>query len=154
MRFRSRRRINPVTGSVIAAIIGLAFIGLGVFLLNNSLKLVQNGIKTEATVIDYRRDTSGNNVTYKPVVEFKLTSGETIQSIDDLGSSNRQFTKGQKVQIIYMEDDPDNFVINSFFRVYGFPCIFIVAGGLALILITGNLIKQSRAKSRSETDYQ
>jgi hypothetical protein len=136
---------------IIAVVVSLVFITIGVFLLKSNIELANKGIKTEASVIDYRRDISGKSVVYKPVVEFTLTNGETIQSISDTGSSGRPYDIGQKIGIIYMEGDPDNFVIDSFFQVYGFPGIFALAGCLVLFLAIYNAIRSRLAKSEADT---
>jgi uncharacterized membrane protein len=150
IRFRSRSRMSPVAGMIIVVVVSLVFITIGVFLLKSNIELANNGIKTEASVIDYRRDMSGKSVIYKPVVEFTLTNGETFQTISDTGSSGRPYNIGQKIGIIYMEDDPDNFVIDSFFQVYGFPGIFAFAGILVLVLAIYGVIKKRQTKTEPD----
>ena len=140
---------NPVVALILVIILSLAFFIGGIILMNITLKLTQNGIKTEAVIVDYKRHTSGKSVTYNAIVEFALENGETHQAVSSMSSSNKG-RPGKIVSILYMAADPDNFRFNNIFELYAFPAIFILAGITVPALFISSKIKEKRKASEQE----
>jgi hypothetical protein len=78
-------------------------------------------------VIEIRRDGD----MYAPVVRFRLADGETLE-VTDLASGAPDFAVGNKVAILCMPQDPGDFRIGTFDRLW-FSALFVtIFGGLWL----------------------
>lgn len=151
---RMRKRSNSfLLGFVLFLIASVLFCGIGYYMLSGNLKMIRNGVRSSATVVEMTKHTSQSSkkksVTYRPVVEYVTDSGEIIRTEYSSGSSNRSaYRIGQQIGIYYSKDDPYNFLIDKFFDKYGFPAIFLLAGVVSfvmLIVITVRKIKYGAA---------
>jgi len=106
--------IFGIGGLILAG--GLA-LGLG------SLRHVLHGEHADGEVIEMRRDGD----MYAPVVRFRLPDGE-MQEVKDLASGAPDFAVGDKVAILYMPQDPRDFRIDTFDRLW-FSAIFVTLFG-------------------------
>ncbi len=111
---RSWRRISWL----ILGIGGLILAG-GLALGWGSLRHVLYAERTEGEVIEIRREGD----MYAPVLRFRLASGET-QEVKDLGSGAPDFAVGDRVTVLYMPTDPEDFRIDTFDRLW-FSAIFV-----------------------------
>ena len=103
---------------------GLA-LGLG------SLRHVLYGERADGEVVEMRREGD----MYAPVVRFQLPGGVT-QEVTDLASGAPDFAVGDKVTILYMPQDPRDFRIDTFGRLW-FSAIFVtVFGGFWMLFGT------------------
>ena len=59
----------------------------------------------------------------RPCCAFACANGET-QEVKDLGSGAPDFAVGDRVTILYMPDDPEDFRIDTFDRLW-FSAIFV-----------------------------
>lgn len=113
---RSWRRISWL----ILGIGGLILAG-GLALGWGSLRHVLYADRAEGEVVEIRREGD----MYAPVVRFRLANGET-QEGKDLGSGAPDFAVGDRVTVLYMPDDPEDFRIDTFERLW-FTSIFVTA---------------------------
>jgi Protein of unknown function (DUF3592) len=113
---RSWRRISWV----ILGIGGLILAG-GLALGWGSLRHVLYAERADGEVIEIRR--VGDM--YAPVLRFRLANGE-MQEVKDLGSGAPDFAVGDRVTVLYMPDDPEDFRIDTFERLW-FSSIFVTA---------------------------
>ena len=113
---RSWRRISWV----ILGIGGLILAG-GLALGWSSLRHVLHAERAEGEVIEIRREGD----MYAPVVRFRLANGET-QEVKDLGSGAPDFAVGDRVIVLYMPNDPEDFRIDTFEGLW-FSAIFVTA---------------------------
>ncbi len=111
--------ILGIGGLILAG--GLA-LGLG------SLRHVVHGERADGEVIEMRRDGD----MYAPVVRFRLPGGET-QEVKDLASGAPDFAVGDKVRILYMPQDPRDFRIDTFDRLWLSAIIVALFGGFWLL---------------------
>jgi hypothetical protein len=111
---RSWRRISWV----ILGIGGLILAG-GLALGWGSLRHVLHAERADGEVIEIRREGD----MYAPVVRFRRTNGE-MQEVKDLGSGAPDFAVGDRVTVLYMPDDPGDFRIDTFERLW-FSSIFV-----------------------------
>jgi hypothetical protein len=111
---RSWRRISWL----ILGIGGLILAG-GLALGGGSLRHVLYAERAEGEVIEIRREGD----MYAPVLRFRLASGET-QEVKDLGSGAPDFAVGDRVTVLYMATDPEDFRIDTFDRLW-FSAIFV-----------------------------
>ncbi len=111
--------ILGIGGLILAG--GLA-LGLG------SLRLVLYGERVDAEVIELRREGD----MYAPVVRFRLSGGET-QTVTDLATGAPDFAVGDKVTVLYMPQDPRDFRIDTFDRLWFSAIIVTIFGGFWLL---------------------
>ena|SRR6266540_2186099 len=103
---------------VILGIGGLILAG-GLALGWGSLRHVLYAERAEGEVIEIRREGD----MYAPVLRFRLANGET-QEVKDLGTGAPDFAVGDRVTVLYMPDDPEDFRIDTFERLW-FSSIFV-----------------------------
>lgn len=131
----------------------LLFIGLGllagaVFWQQSTQSFIGKAARAEGTVTDLVRSRSSDSTTYKPVVQFTSDRGERIEFISSVGSNPPSYAKGEKVEVLYLADNPRDAKINGFFSLWGGP--LIVGGiGLALLLAGGGIVLVSRLIQRN-----
>lgn len=139
----------------LVAIIGLGLMVGSFFLFKNTSIFLENAISAEGEVIELVRSrsssssTSGSSYTYAPVVKFKTRKGVSIEFTSTTSSNPPSYSRGERVNILYVEGKPDSAKINSFFSLWGTS--IIVAGlGVAFFLIGGGLIVKGIRKSRNK----
>jgi len=139
-----RNKPTSIISIVLLVLSGTLFLIIGAIVLSNRMSLAKNGIAVEATVIGLeehyskRAGTQNKNkttLTYRPKIEFTTSDGQKIRLVYPNGSNPPQYSIGDKINIIYSEDNPENIVIDSKFQIYIFPIIFVVLG--AVLLISG-----------------
>lgn len=85
---------------------------LGFFL--PTLEVIREGVSTTGTVVDYEESNDDGSTTYSSIVEFKTDAGETVRFDDTAVSSNPpRHSIGQKVGVIYLEEQPERAVISD-----------------------------------------
>jgi hypothetical protein len=107
---------------LILGIGGLILIG-GLALGLGSLRHVLYGERADGEVIEMRREGD----MYAPVVRFRLPGGE-MREVVDLASGAPDFAVGDKVTILYMPQDPREFRIDTFDRLW-FSAMFVTLFG-------------------------
>ena len=113
---KSWRRISWL----ILGIGGLILAG-GLALGWGSLRHVLYAERADGEVIEIRREGD----MYAPVLRFRLANGE-FQEVKDLGTGAPDFAVGDRVTVLYMPDDPEDFRIDTFERLW-FSSIFVTA---------------------------
>lgn len=111
---RSWRRI----AWIILAIGALIMAG-GMALGWGSLRHILYAERADGEVIEIRREGD----MYAPVLRFHRGSGET-QEVKVLGSGAPDFAVGDRVTVLYMPDDPEDFRVDTFERLWFSP-IFV-----------------------------
>jgi hypothetical protein len=84
-----------------------------------SLRHILYAERADGEVIEIRREGD----MYAPVLRFHRGSGET-QEVKDLGSGAPDFAVGDRVTVLYMPDDPEDFRVDTFERLWFSP-IFV-----------------------------
>ena len=107
---------------LILGIGGLILVG-GLALGLGSLRHALHGERADGEVVEMRRDGD----MYAPVIRFNLPGVEG-QMVKDLGSGAPDFAVGDKVTILYMPQDPRDFRIDTFDRLW-FPALFVTIFG-------------------------
>ena len=117
---------------VILGIGGLIVAG-GLLLTLGNLRHVLYGDRADGVVVDIVREGS----MYAPVVRFRLPNGE-LQEVTDLGSGAPDFSRGDLVGVLYMPEDPRDFRLDTFDRLWlvpiitlGFGCFWLMFGVVA-----------------------
>ena len=123
-------------------IVAIAVLAFGVFKLVKSFKLSKNGVKMEAEIIEVRKkrqsstDSDGYTSTtdmYYPVYKY-VYEGEEYSKESNVGvSRSRKYKVGDKMNIVFMSDDPQKSEVKSFFSLWITPGVLLLVGVLLLI---------------------
>lgn len=121
----------------IALIVGIIFLGVGIFMYvrNNNLQKVCTK-EAEATVVDMKEelntDSDSTSYLYYPIIEY--TAGEeTVRVTMDKGSSTPPYAINSKITILYNPDKIKEFIVKG---EKSTGIISIVMMGLG-VLVTG-----------------
>ncbi len=114
--------------TVLLGVVGLAFLGYGLWSLSKALDAESDGVQVAGLVI--RNNYDGE--VYYPVVEFHTTDGKEVQFIGSTGASPADYQEGDAVTILYPPQHPDQAMIRSFQGLWLRP---VACGPIGLILI-------------------
>lgn len=103
-------------------VLGGVVMGLG------NLRHALYGERADGIVIEVVREGD----MYSPVVRFRLPNGE-LQEVKDLGSGAPDFSAGDLVTVLYMPENPEDFRLDTFDRLWLVPIILLVFGGFWLM---------------------
>ena len=118
---------------VLGVIVGVAYLLVGVVMINDTMALIDRGIQTTGVLTDYYYETSFRY----PVVKFKDGAGSTVtaQCIDD---TKPTYHYGDKLPIIYDPANPsENVKVNTFETLWLGPTFLTGAGAFVTILSLG-----------------
>ncbi len=97
-------------------------------------KLLMDGIKTTAVVINLSTNQSSDGDTYTPIFEFKDRSN-TIQTYKSpISSSPPAYQVGDKVKIIYDRNDSANVKTVTFWGLYRVSIILMMIASPLLVI--------------------
>lgn len=131
-------------------VIGLCLLAAALFLYLNQKAFISKAALSEGTVIGLaeRSDTdlSVTSIYYYPMVEFHTRTNERIEFLSSSGTNPPSYRKGEKVEVLYLPNEPQNAFIKGFFSLWGAALIIGGVGGMFL-LIGGTILGVSRFKS-------
>lgn len=110
---------------------------LGVVILITKINLAEYGIKSEGEIVDVILDEEevidafNNRVTlkvYKPIVKFNTIDGEEKRVVLDMVRKEGDIEIGEKVNILYYDNKPNNIILDSKKQMYSMPILLISIG--------------------------
>jgi uncharacterized protein DUF3592 len=133
------------------AIFGLIFavIGLAIFWSNYQFKLKASS--TTGTITGYvsYQDSDGDTL-YKPEASFVTSQGENINFTSNVGSSFRGKDIGEKVEILYMPDNPQKAKMNTGSEMWFLPGIFTGIGSVFFAVGVGMIVANKKRQQTIE----
>ena len=103
----------------------------GVIGLLHTKRFVSDAERATGTVIDLSsRTDSDGDVMYHPVVRFTNAEGRTVQFVSSTGSSPASESEGDRVEVLYDPDDPEDAKLSGFFDLWLWPIAFGALGGM------------------------
>ena len=119
---RRKRRKRRAAGVVLALAVALLVAGAATLL--HTMRFVQGAERTTGTVIDLSEDFSSDDGTvYYPVVRFTTAEGRTVEFRSSTGSSPPPDV-GDRVEVLYDSDDPQDAQLSGFFDLWLWPIAF------------------------------
>jgi len=124
-------------------LVGLG-ISIGAFFSFSSTKaFIASADRAQGKVVSLERRVStdsdgGQSTSYYPVVEYQLSTGKKIVFTSSSGSSPASFRVGEKVEVLYDPQDPNQAKINAFFSKWGATLILSFMG--AIFSLVGGII--------------
>ncbi|MEW2401011.1 DUF3592 domain-containing protein [Streptomyces sp. NPDC046862] len=119
---------------------GSLFLVVGLILAGVSVSFLTDAQRARGTVVtlEWRNDHSGvsrkkrtdDKPAAYPVVEFTSADGTQRKFRDSTGSNPPSYEVGERVEVLYRADSPDDARINGFASLWLLPLIF---GGIGLL---------------------
>ena len=122
-------------------LLGLALIVGSVFLYLKNRKLAKEGVHMEADIIDVKMkeqtDTDSEGYTstskmYYPVFRYEFKGQEYVKESNVGVGNKRKYSKGDKINILFMPDTPEKAKVKGFFSQYLFSALLLVIGIICL----------------------
>ena len=146
------------------SVVGIGMLIGAFFWYNSSSEFSEKSVRAEGTVVELVVNRSRDSRTYSPVVQFVNEAGKKIEFKSRTGSNPPDYSRGEKVEVLYLPENPEEAKINSFFALWGGALIFgglgsvffLIGGGLILYpIIKGRKDEQLQKNGRRiETDFQ
>jgi hypothetical protein len=136
---------------IVFGLIGTGLL-IGTFALGmNTRSFIAAAKHAEGTVTELveKRDKDDGSITYTPVVAFTADNGATVSFTSSFSSQPAAYAVGEKVEVLYAPDDPNDARIKGFGSLWLGPLIMGVLGlvfsGIGFgILTAGRLNKKKR----------
>ncbi|MEV1080539.1 DUF3592 domain-containing protein [Streptomyces sp. NPDC050211] len=120
---------------------GSLFLVVGLILAGVSVSFLADAERARGTVValEWRNDHSGttrkqrqnDKPTAYPVVEFTSADGTPRTFRESTGSNPPSYEEGERVEVLYRADSPEDARINGFASLWLLPLIF---GGIGLVI--------------------
>ena len=138
VQVRGRRARRWIAFGVIA--FGALFLVVGLILAGQSVSLLADAKRARGTVVSLEWRTEHSSSFHKnrssdkrmayPVVEFMSADGKQRTFRNSVGSNPPSYEAGERVEVLYRADSPQDARINGFASLWLVPLIF---GGLGLL---------------------
>ena len=114
---------------------GLIIILIAINRYNKFSQYKKEGIKTKAKIIDLEEVwTIRQRVAmWHPLVRFTLQNGDWFTGRYTDGQSPAAFQKGQDVEVLYLEDEPGQFIIVKPRKIY-LEVVILLVGVLVILM--------------------
>ncbi|MER5939140.1 DUF3592 domain-containing protein [Streptomyces sp. NPDC001928] len=120
---------------------GTVFLVIGLILAGMSVSFLADAERAPGTVVEleWRSDDNGasrkarenNRPVAYPVVEFTSADGTARTFRSSTGSNPPSYEEGERVEVLYRADSPEDARINGFASLWLLPLIF---GGIGLVI--------------------
>ena len=142
---------SPKTARNILIPIGLVFLILGIYFTIKNIQEYNNLQETTGTITGYKTESrmgsnNFNRIYYYDKIEFIDTSGNRMDEISSIGYNNPDHSIGDKVNVFYSKDHPENMVIDSLFNIWIETIIFF---GISIIALPIGIIAWIAASKRN-----
>ncbi|MFI8962166.1 DUF3592 domain-containing protein [Streptomyces sp. NPDC053493] len=136
---RGRRARRWVAGGLIA--FGALFSGIGLVLAGVSVSYLTDGERAPGTVVALeweehgggsRKGRTGDEPVAHPVVAFTPAGGSPTRFREFTGSNPPAYEVGERVEVLYRPDSPEDARIDGFAALWLLPLIF---GGIGLVIV-------------------
>jgi hypothetical protein len=117
--------------AIVATLAGLGMLAGSGWTLGSTLKFRKEAQTTDGVVVDFATSRSDKGKTmYSPIVEYRDLSGTSRQLTSSVSSSSPGYDRGDKVQVRFLPQNPEQARIDSFLENWFLP---LILGGLGLI---------------------
>lgn len=111
----------------------------GWYLHQSQTAFERQALKAEGEVVRMIAERSDDSTVYYPLISYVTMFGVTIQFKDSVGSSPPSFQQGNKVDVLYVADDPRGAIVDRGWLNQAPGIGLMVLGGLFLILLAKGL---------------
>ena len=138
--------------SILFGVIGLGLLAGAIALAVNTRAFIATAKHAPGTVTELvpKRDKDDGSVTYTPVVMFEAASGASVSFTSSFSSSPPAYDVGEKVDVLYSPDNPNEARINGFGSLWLGPIIMGGIGALFAAIGFGILFASRLNKRKRE----
>jgi len=111
-------------------LVGIAMLAGAFYSYSSTQQFLAEAMTSNGKVVELIRSRSSDSVTYRPVVQFVAVDGSSIEFTSSSGSNPPSYSRGQSVEVLYRESEPEKAKINGFFSLWGLAAIL---GGLGAV---------------------
>lgn len=104
--------------------LGIIFLSITYYTYNNSKNFEENALTATGVVEDVLLADNNKNPGYVPAISFKTEEGKTIYFISSVSSNPPEYSKGDKVEVLYEASKPEQAKVKGLFSVWGATIIF------------------------------
>ena len=126
--------MNRIVGVVLVVVAaGLLFFGWRVY--QGKQEFLKQAHLASGVVIElkYKPPFSSGTGSYAPVVTYKTTEGRDVTFVNGVSANPPSYDKGDKVEVVYDPDKPEQAEINSALGLWLVPGILGGLGGTCLL---------------------
>ena len=123
-RLLSKQLLGPLA----FFLFGLLFFTIGSSLTYRQRTLEKQGLETQGTVVALQENSDSDGSTYAPVVQFKTSSGQSIEFVSSYSSSPPSYDVGETVIVVYPPEKPEEAIIKGDGQLL--HIIFMLLGGI------------------------
>lgn len=119
---------KQLIGPLIFLLFGLIFFAIGSSLTMHQRSLEKHGIEALGVVIGLQENDDSDGSTYKPVVQFQTSSGQSVEFLSPYSSNPPDYAIGEQVIVVYAPEQPEKAIIKGngqFLHI-----IFMLVGGV------------------------
>ncbi|MES2277619.1 MAG: DUF3592 domain-containing protein [Bacteroidota bacterium] len=121
----------------ILLLVGVVFLGVGLYQWIRSINLSKRGIKIEGTIYDLVTRTVGEDDVERTFLTVKFTTlddQKVIKDTDIIAPNGAKYTKADTVNVVYDPSDPENCIIYQEEKMpYNF-LIYMAIGAIIILL--------------------
>lgn len=136
-------------------LVGLGLVIGSVYSYSHTRSFLAEASTGKGEVVELVRSNSGDSDTYRPRVVFTTASGEEITFTSTSGSNPPSYSRGEQVDVFYLESQPNKAKVSGFFSLWGLSlisgCIGVVFLGFGGSLLLSGVMK--KRKIRYLKDY-
>ncbi|MDH6165003.1 hypothetical protein M2282_000131 [Variovorax boronicumulans] len=120
---------------IVFSLVGVSMLVGAWSLYRNTTKFIASASRAQGEVVELLRVESSrrnSSDTWRPLVHFKVPSGEIVEFAPSSSSSPPAYDKGEAVGVFFDPADPKDARLDGFFDLWGGATI---AGGLGLVFL-------------------
>ena len=125
----------------IVFLVALALVGGGLYFAAFQIDLLFHGKSARGEVLSLEAGSttsSSGRPAWFPIVAFETPGGASITFRHRTGSNPSAYSKGERVMVTYLPDDPESALIEEGFVNWLLPVLLLIIGsGLAVISVLG-----------------
>ncbi len=142
------RAINII--KYLFTIIGAGMLVGTFFLCKNTSEFLDKAIISQGIVVDLvdSHSSSDDSVTYRPLVQFIDENENSIEFLSSSSSNPPSYSVGEKVEVLYNQENPNDAKIKGFFSIWGGVTILGIMG-IVFFGIGGAIFLSNRMKSNT-----
>ena len=120
---------------LVFSVVGALLCGIALLLYQHTSAFIASASRTQGEVLrllHVESSKSNSSGTWKPLVRFKAPSGEIIEFAPSSSSSPPAYKVGEKVDVFFDPNDPQDAMLDGFFSLWGGA---LITGGLGLVFL-------------------
>lgn len=123
---------KQLTGPFFFLLFGLLFFTIGSGMTYRQRSLEKQGLEAPGVVVGLDESYDSDGSTYAPIVQFKTSSGQSVEFTTSYYSSPPSFKVGQPVVVVYSPESPEKAVIKGDGQIL--HIIFMLVGGVIVVI--------------------